>query len=142
MKRLLSVLMSLAYPVLILILLRHLSKFIPQYASTTLKLYPVAVNGVLFITFFRSLFGEMSFIEKMARLRRPNLDPQAVAYTRSVTKVWCGFFIVNGSICLALALWASTNDWFLYTAFISYILMALLFGGEWLVRRKLQHAKS
>jgi uncharacterized membrane protein len=34
--------------------------------------------------------------------------------------------------------WASEALWSLYTGVIAYGLMGLLFGGEWLVRRRFQ----
>jgi len=61
-----------------------------------------------------------------------------VAYTRRVTQVWCGFFVLNGSVALVTALWASDATWALYNGLISYCLMGCLFAGEWLVRRKVK----
>jgi len=66
----------------------------------------------------------------------------AQAYMRKVTQVWCGFFVINGAIAFGTALWASEAVWSLYTGVISYALMALLFGAEYLVRlrfKRLHH---
>lgn len=107
-----------------------------------LKLYPVLVNAVLLATFGYSLWAPPSVVERLARLREKDFPPAAVRYTRHVTQVWCGFFIVNGGIALGTALWASEAVWSLYTGVIAYILMALLFGGEYLVRlrfKRLHH---
>jgi uncharacterized membrane protein len=103
-----------------------------------LKLYPVLVNGALLAVFGYSLLVPPSFVERMARLREPDFPPAAVAYTRRVTQVWCGFFVLNGALALATAVWASEALWSLYTGVIAYGLMGLLFGGEWLVRRRFQ----
>ncbi|PMQ08701.1 hypothetical protein [Janthinobacterium sp. AD80] len=108
-----------------------------------LKLYPVLVNAVLLATFGYSLWTPQSMVERLARLREPDFPPAAVRYTRRVTQVWCVFFILNGGIALATALWASEAVWSLYTGVIAYVLMALLFGGEYLVRlrfKRLHHA--
>ncbi|MBB5607759.1 MULTISPECIES: hypothetical protein [unclassified Janthinobacterium] len=108
-----------------------------------LKLYPVLVNAVLLLTFGYSLWTPQSVVERLARLRETDFPPAAVQYTRRVTQVWCGFFIVNGSIALGTALWASEAVWSLYTGLIAYILMGLLFGAEYLVRlrfKRLHHA--
>lgn len=102
-----------------------------------LKLYPVLVNLVLFAVFFSSLFTPVSAIERMARLREPDLPPEAVRYTRSVTKIWCAFFVLNGGFALITARWSSDQIWALYNGLIAYILIGILFGAEWLVRRKL-----
>lgn len=101
-----------------------------------LKLYPVLVNAVLFTVFAASLFSPMSAIERIARLREPDLPPQGVAYTRRVTQVWCTFFVFNGGMAWATAYWGSDADWALYNGLIAYLLIGALFGAEWLVRRR------
>jgi uncharacterized membrane protein len=101
-----------------------------------LKLYPVLVNATLLTGFAWSLTTPMSAVERMARLRGEDFAPPAQSYMRSVTQVWCGFFVINGAIALASALWASEAVWSLYTGVISYGLMALLFGAEYLVRMR------
>ena len=108
-----------------------------------LKLYPVLVNAALLAGFGYSLFVPPSMVERLARLREPDLPPAAVAYTRRVTQVWCLFFVANGALALGTALLASEAVWSLYTGVIAYLLMGLLFGGEYLVRRRfkrLHHA--
>jgi uncharacterized membrane protein len=107
-----------------------------------LKLYPVLVNGAMLATFGYSLICPPSVIERFARVREADLPPVVVAYTRRVTQVWCMFFLLNGSIALGTALWASEAVWSLYTGVVSYVLMGLLFGGEYLVRlrfKRLHH---
>ena len=101
-----------------------------------LRFYPVLVSSVLLAVFGLSLLRGPTAIESIARLQTPELPPEAVAYTRRVTQVWCGFFTVNGAIALATALWASHEVWVLYNGLISYLLIGLLFGIEWLVRPK------
>jgi uncharacterized membrane protein len=103
-----------------------------------LKLYPVLVNSALLIIFAASLRHPPSMIERLARLREPDLDAQGVVYTWRVTQVWCGFFVVNGGIALSTALWASDKTWALYNGLIAYGLIGLLMGGEWLVRRRVR----
>lgn len=99
-----------------------------------LKLYPVLVNIVMLAIFAASLRHPPSAIERIARLREPDLPIEAVAYTRKVTQVWCGFFVLNGSIALITALYGSDAIWAMYNGLIAYGLMGLLFIGEWLVR--------
>ena len=107
-----------------------------------LKFYPVLVNAVLLAVFAISLLHPPSAIERFARMQEPDLPEAGVRYTRRVTQVWCGFFIVNGSIALATALWASDAGWALYNGLIAYLLMGLLFAGEWLVRRRVRAAQA
>lgn len=77
-------------------------------------------------------------IERLARLQQPDLPAKGVLYTRRVTQVWCGFFIINGSIAFITAVWASFELWSLYNGLIAYLLMALLFAGEYLIRIRTQ----
>jgi len=107
-----------------------------------LKLYPVLVNAAMLASFGYSLISPPSMVERLARLRDPNLPPAAIPYTRRVTQVWCAFFVFNGTIALATALWASEAIWSLYTSVIAYVLMGLLFGVEFLFRlrfKRLHH---
>lgn len=101
-----------------------------------LKLYPVLVNAALLAAFGYSLWHGPSMVERLARLREPDLPPAGVRYTRRVTQLWCAFFVVNGALALATALWASEALWSLYNGVIAYLLMGILFGGEWLARRR------
>lgn len=112
-------------------------------AVLPLKLYPVLVNGALLAAFGASLLGGPTMAERFARLREPSLPPAAVAYTRRVTQAWCVFFALNGMVALGTALYASEAVWSLYTGFVGYVLMGLMFGGEYLLRmrfRRLHHA--
>ncbi|MBO1323022.1 COG4648 family protein [Acanthopleuribacter pedis] len=95
---------------------------------------PVAVNAVLFSTFWVSLRRPPSMIERFARLQEPDLPPEAVVYCAKVTRVWCGFFVLNGVLSLFTALYGDLALWTLYNGLISYGLIGLLFGVEWLVR--------
>ncbi|MGJ4749149.1 hypothetical protein ACQV5M_22485, partial [Leptospira sp. SA-E8] len=107
-----------------------------------LKLYPVLVNAVLLAVFAWSLRHPPAVIERLARLAEPALPPSGVAYTRGLTRVWCGFFIVNGLLALVTALWprqaGGDEIWALYNGLIAYLLMGLLFAGEWLLRPHLR----
>jgi uncharacterized membrane protein len=103
-----------------------------------LKLYPALVNAVMLAVFAASLVFPPPVIERIARLTEPDLPPHAVAYTRRVTQVWCGFFVINGSLALATALWASDRAWAVYNGGIAYLLMGALFGIEWLVRQRVR----
>lgn len=107
-----------------------------------LKLYPVAVNAALLLLFGLSLWKGPPVVERLARLQEPKLDARGVAYTRRVTQVWCGFFVLNGGIALFTALWASEQVWALYNGLIAYGLMGLLMGAEYLVRRRVRSSPA
>jgi uncharacterized membrane protein len=111
-------------------------------ASALLRFYPVAVNAGMLLLFGATLLRPPSMIERIARLTEKHLPPEAVRYTRVVTQVWCGFFVVNGTIALATALLADLTLWTLYNGVIAYLLMALLFAGEMVVRRRVRRGAS
>lgn len=104
----------------------------------SLRFYPALVSGVLLIIFSWSLVSPPSLIECLARLQHPDLPPEGVIYTRRVTQVWCGFFIVNGVIAFATAVWSSFEVWSIYNGLIAYLLAGMLMGGEYIIRRKTQ----
>ena len=105
-----------------------------------LKFYPVMMNLGFLVLFASSLFSPVSFVERLARIREPDLPPQAVIYTRKVTWVWSGFFLVNGTIAAFTALWATDAVWMLYNGMIAYLLMGTLAAGEWLFRQRVLRA--
>jgi uncharacterized membrane protein len=102
-----------------------------------LRLYPAAMNLGFLLLFGLSLWFPPTMIERFARLQEPDLPPDGVIYTRRVTQVWCGFLAANGAVALWTACYASRETWELYNGLIAYLLMGLLFAGEWLVRRRL-----
>lgn len=108
----------------------------PKWAVLLLpiKFYPVLINIFMLILFSQSLIFPPSIIERIARKTEKTFPPEAVLYTRRVTQVWCVFFIINGTISLITIFWASPKIWSLYNGVISYLLMGLLFGGEYFVR--------
>lgn len=122
----------------ILLVLRQFSASLPVAASIALKLYPVAMNLAFLASFGFSLWRGPSMVERFARLQDPDLSPRAVAYTRSVTKVWCAFFAANAGVALWTALYLSHEAWAVYNGAIAYGLMAALFGAEWLYRQRVK----
>ena len=98
--------------------------------------YPVMVNLVMLVTFALTLKRGPSMIERFARLRHPNLPEAARPYLERVTQVWCGFFVINGSLALATVVMGNLQWWAIYNGLISYVLMGALMAGEWLVRPK------
>ncbi len=107
-------------------------------SQSTLYYYPVLINLILFVLFGYSLLYPPSVIERIARLREPDLPASGVAYTRKVTLAWLGFFLLNGSIALATAIHGNIALWSLYNGFIAYMLMGLLFLVEFLIRRQVR----
>ncbi|MPM92043.1 hypothetical protein SDC9_139177 [bioreactor metagenome] len=104
------------------------------------KLYPVWVNIVMLAVFGFSLIRPPSVVERLARLREPDLPPSGVRYTRRVTQVWCVFFVLNGAAAAVTALFCSDAVWALYNGLLAYVLMGCLMGIEWGVRQRVRRS--
>jgi uncharacterized membrane protein len=100
-----------------------------------LLLAPTLVNLGLLAVFGLSLWREPPMVERFARLQVGHLSPDEVAYCRTVTGVWCAFFLVNGGIALLLALSGNLPVWTIYTGLVSYVLIGVLFALEMTVRQ-------
>ncbi|AUG53593.1 hypothetical protein [Thalassospira marina] len=101
---------------------------------SALRLYPVLVSLVLAGVFAATLMYPPTMIERFARLRHPDLDAYGIAYTRKLTCLWVAFFIGNAMIAAVTVLWGTLEQWTLYNGVISYVLIGILFIGEWPVR--------
>lgn len=135
--RLLSKSHSLMWPLTwFAILCGGLSLILKDHAW--LKMYPVFMSVGALIIFATTLIKPPSMIERFARLAEPNLPESGVQWTRKVTMVWCGFFIINGMIALATVLFAPMKIWVIYNGFISYVLMGVLLLGEFILRKRHQ----
>lgn len=105
-----------------------------------LKFYPPVCNCFLFLVFFVSLFTKETVIQKFARMCGDKLEKPAWDYTRKVTYVWSVFTFIN----LIISIWTiflPDKIWILYNGCISYILVGLLLGIEYLVRINLRKRK-
>jgi uncharacterized membrane protein len=123
---------SMKVPLMVGIALTAAS-FVTQ-RSDWLLFYPVVINLSLLGLFAYSLQKGPSMIERLARLKHPDLPDSASAYLCKVTKLWCGLFIFNGVIAAYTAMVSSLEMWTLYNGFIAYVLIGILLSGEWLYR--------
>ena len=98
--------------------------------ARTFLLVPTLINAVMLIVFARSIVHGPSMIEAIARLRHPDLPAARRPYLRVLTWLWCGFFAINITISLLLALGSMLEAWTLYNGLLTYVLMGLLLGGE------------
>lgn len=110
-------------------------------SALALKFYPVVINLSFLVIFGYSLYKPPTVVEVIARLKE-QLDQDGIAYTRNVTKVWCGFFITNASIALWTIFQTNEQIWLIYNGLISYLLMACLMVAEFIVRRRHQSKKT
>jgi uncharacterized membrane protein len=102
--------------------------------TLSIRLYPVFMNMAMLTAFGATLIRPPSMAERFARSVEPDLPQEGVRYTRAVTEIWVGFFIVNGAIALWTVLQPGWNAWLLYNGFLAYAAAGVLFAGEYLVR--------
>ena len=100
-----------------------------------LYLYPFLINLTFLIFFYASILKPPTIIEQIARRTSSEFPDHAVSYTNKVAYAWCLFFIFNGSMSI-ISIFLSEEWWLFYNGFLSYILIAVMFGVEYLFRFK------
>lgn len=95
---------------------------------------PTLASTALLLQFGSSLAGT-PVVERFARMIDGELSDAQVRYCRTVTQVWCGYFVLNGGVAAFLALTGRTDLWTLHTGVLGYAGMGLLGGIEYLVRK-------
>lgn len=99
-----------------------------------LKFYPVLMNLGMGLAFIVSLTDEQNLIEKFARVGGQIPPPEARGYLRTLSLLWGGLLIVNGSVSAYTAWYTSLSTWALYNGILSYVLIASFATGEWVYR--------
>lgn len=97
---------------------------------------PVLINILVGLVFFHSLLpGKVALVTRFARLVRKETSAKVETYTRKVTVAWTAFFFLLALESLLLALYAPISIWSVFVNFINYLLTALFFIAEFLLRR-------
>ena len=98
----------------------------------------VGVNGLLAALFGRTLVGPGEpLVTLMARrVHGGALSTRQVLYTRKVTIAWCAFFVATAAVSALLFVLASAAVWSTFANLLTAPLVALMFVGEYLVRRR------
>jgi len=97
--------------------------------------YPVVVSLLFAFLFGFSLLFPPTVVERIARIKTPELSEAGVRYTRRVTWIWFWFLVLNAGIAYGLALAGELRFWMLWTSFYSYVGMGCLFVGEFAFRK-------
>ena len=101
--------------------------------------WPAAINVALAFVFGKTLRSPTPIVERLANMTLRDLDaPLSAAerrYCRSVTWLWCGFFVCNAAVATGLAIVAPLRWWAVYNGAVAYVLVGLLWGGEYIVRK-------
>lgn len=89
-----------------------------------IKYFPVAINFIIFLLFFISLFYEKNVIDYFFVHTYQN-DMFPVTFTKNLTYLWGLFWFVNFIISLATTI-MSIKAWVLYNCFISFVIIGFL----------------
>jgi uncharacterized membrane protein len=102
--------------------------------GTWLLVLPSATQASFGVVFLRSLSGT-PLIEHFARMIKPALGAGELAHCRRWTAIWGGYLFVLAALGLVLARWASLTVWTVYVGIVSYVLIAVLFAIEYVIRK-------
>jgi acyl-coenzyme A synthetase/AMP-(fatty) acid ligase/uncharacterized membrane protein len=105
-----------------------------------LKLYPVLMNALMLGAFAFTLWFPPPMIFRFAVLADKSIpgslgEKRVERYCRKVTLVWCAFFALNGAAAAWTVFSGSDALWSFYNGGVSYILIGILFAGEFIVRK-------
>lgn len=81
--------------------------------------------------------GNTAFISAVAERVHGSITPAMRAYTRQLTMVWVGYFVVMALLSLALFVWAPWSWWSLFGNVLTPLSLLLMFVLEHGVRRVL-----
>jgi uncharacterized membrane protein/outer membrane lipoprotein-sorting protein len=97
--------------------------------------YPAVMNAFLLALFGSSFIIPPTIIERFALAAEGELSSHARAYCRKVCAAWVVFFAVNLLVSLDSTR-RPLSWWTLHNGFLSYVAIGTLFGGEYLIRRR------
>ena len=100
-----------------------------------------AIYSSLLLTFALTLRpGHEPLVSAMTRRLHGQLSDEIVAYTRSVTIAWCGFFTAQLLASITLFCFAPLVVWSFFVNILDIPLVATMFMAEYMVRiRCLRH---
>ncbi|MBQ7158921.1 MAG: AMP-binding protein [Treponema sp.] len=109
-------------------------------SAVFLKFYPVVISAIFLGVFGYTLFARPTMIFRFATMTDKTIrgslaEKRVEAYCTKVTIIWCVFFVLNGSVALVTVFSKSDILWSVYNGGISYMLIGLLFAGEYIVRK-------
>lgn len=113
---------------------------LPRLNDNFALLYLLQQTGfyaLLAVTFGGTLMrGRTPFCTMLADKVHGPLSVAELRYTRQVTAAWALFFLLNLLATVLLYEFASLATWSLYANFLAPLLIALMFVGEYAVRRR------
>jgi uncharacterized membrane protein len=99
----------------------------------------VGINLFLALFFGSTLrAGHTALITTLARrVHGGHLVPTMAVYTRNLTRAWAIFFLITVLLSLALYALTSFEAWAFFANWLTPLSVALMFGGEYMIRYRL-----
>lgn len=106
------------------------------WARHLLQMPPIAIPLITASGFAHSLLpGNKPWISSMAEIVHGPLNEELQRYTRMLTWFWALFLFSMAIWDAALAFWGSAYLWSLVTNGLNYVLLAVVFVAEFIIRR-------
>lgn len=107
-----------------------------------LFLPPIVINFSVALFFARTLLpGQTDLITRIAREVHPDRSARVLRYTRRVSWAWMWFCLGMALLSAILAVYAPIEIWSLFANFLNYVLLALFFLAEVILRRIVLHGE-
>ncbi|MDR2767267.1 MAG: hypothetical protein LBB82_02950 [Treponema sp.] len=106
-------------------------------SSCVFKLYPALADLAYGIIFGMSLFIPPPIVYQLGILVAKDIkktvsEARLVSLSRTMTIIWCVFFVIDGIIAVITTFAASDTVWGIYNAGLSYVNMGLIFAVQFL----------
>jgi len=110
--------------------------FLLEQARLILYLPPIALPLLVWSLFYRSLGPTQTpLVTQIATSVHGELPPELQVYTRQVTAMWSCLFAAIAVLSVVLSLVASEAVWSLFTNFLNWAFIGILFVGEFIYRQ-------
>jgi uncharacterized membrane protein len=112
-------------------------------SSLTLKIYPALADLIYLVIMCSSFFIPPPvvyyFINMFDKTIKDHIEPEFFdRYCRRAAIVWCVFFVFDGTVALITVFLASDVVWGIYNGGITYVLMGLIFVGEYFILKMIE----
>jgi uncharacterized membrane protein len=112
-------------------------------SSLTLKIYPALADLVYFVIMVTSILipppEVFYFINMFDKTIKNHIEPAFFErYCRKAAIVWCVFFVFDGAVALVTVFLGSDIVWGIYNGGITYVLMGLIFVGEYFILKMIE----
>jgi uncharacterized membrane protein len=112
-------------------------------SSLTLKIYPALADMVYLVIMGTSILIPppvvVYFINMFDKTIKDNIPAEFFnQYCRKAAIIWCVFFVFDGVVAFITVFWASDVVWGVYNGGITYVLMGLIFIGEYFILKVIE----